>query len=1268
MLYRKRDKLRPGEAQRSNSHTFLFSYSQIIPSFGILSALFFFFFSVPQIEEGVMNTREEIIEAISIGLVVCTFLFNTGRALRGIELCKESLVLLNNQVLSKKEQSSELIYQGFYETMFKAYCLIHDNKNAITYGRKLLVIYCERDETVQEGLLSIELAERYKSQKNYVEAKDLYERAINIARKTGDREKEAIACGNLGTVSLYLGKHIKAKEYLEKALATGMEIGDRAGEATNYGNLGIVFTSLGHYDKAKEYLEKTLAINMEIGDRAGEASSYVNLGIVFKSVGDYAKAKEYHEKALAIFMEIGDRAGEASSYGNLGIGFTSLGDYAKAKEYLEKTLAISIEIGDRAGEASSYENLGIVFRSVGDYVKAKEYQEKALVIYMEIGDIAGEASSYGNLGILFNSVGDFVKAKEYHERALAINMESGYREGAARNYGNMGFVLSSVGDYVKAKEYHEKALAINMEIGDKAGEASSYGNLGIVFTSLGDYVKAKEYHEKALAIQIEIGDRAGEARNYGNLGGIFQFLGEKVKAKGISEKALAIDVEIGNRAGEATCYGNLGNVYKSFGDYVKAKECLEKALAINTEIGDRLGEALTYRNLGGVFESLGEYVRAMECYKKALAIEVEIGYRAGEASSYRNLGNVLCKLRQFRESNEYFENALTIMVAIGDRRGEAEVYQGLGDVLRSLGDNISAKQYLEKALVINLEIGDRAGEAASYAKLGTTCVSLAEYVIAEEYFEKALLITKDTGDVENEYNCYFILSMTKLLQEKYHEAFSCLFQSIEKYEDLRGFKAVNDQIKISIADRNIFSCKRLSGMLCDIGNPNSALYVEELGRARSLADLMETRYPAEKHISANPQSWIGIENVITKDSNCSCLYISYHAQRVLLWVLTTGEDTSFREKKVRENFLYKTLAKPTESLDEFFAFIVESFRSFGILPDDVCEDRSLVDIEPAQFDSSREETLAALRRGKDEKDPEPSLTLLHEILIKPVSDLLEEPEIIIVPDRNLYRVPFAALLDESGKYLSETFRIRLVPSLTTMKLIQDSPVDYHCQTGALIVGDPDVGDVIYNGRLKNFLPLPGARKEAEMVGRLLGVQPLLGEDATKQRVLQKVASVSLIHIAAHGNAERGEIAFAPPSSTTGIPQEGDFLLKMSEISKVQLRAKLVVLSCCHSGRGQIRAKGVVGIAHAFLGSGARSVLVALWALGDIATEKLMNCFYKHLVRGESASESLHEAMKWMRENGFTKVSEWAPFMLIGDNVSFDVGTLKVSENKEENIL
>ena len=74
---------------------------------------------------------------------------------------------------------------------------------------------------------------------------------------------------------------------------------------------------------------------------------------------------------------------------------------------------------------------------------------------------------------------------------------------------------------------------------------------------------------------------------------------------------------------------------------------------------------------------------------------------------------------------------------------------------------------------------------------------------------------------------------------------------------------------------------------------------------------------------------------------------------------------------------------------------------------------------------------------------------LQKLIIAPMADLLTEPGIIIVPERSFYQIPFALRDQPGGKSLSETFRIRTVPSLTTLKLIQGRPEDYHNRTGAL---------------------------------------------------------------------------------------------------------------------------------------------------------------------------------------------------------------------------
>ena len=1134
------------------------------------------------------------VQVVLIGMTIANFLLNTGRLSPAIELCQECLILLNSQALDKDGPITDSIL------VKSIYTIIAKAKEK--YVRELLLLDQDSNDTFQQGRLNLLLANILQDQSKFVEAREFYERAMKIMKTNDDKQGKAICYRNLA-------------KYLEKALAIRTQIGDRVGEAMYYRELGKVSQLLGNYDKAQEYYMKALTIRTQTGDREGEAVIYRNLGTVFQSLGNFNKAREYYKKALAIRIEIGDREGEATDQGMLQM----LGDLNQAQKYHEKALAIRVETFDRKGEAEEYGNLGKVFQSLRNYDQAQEYHEKALAISLEIGDRKGEAASYGNLGTVFQSLGNYAQAQEYHEKALAIRLEIGDRKGEARDYGNLGTVFQSLGNYAQAQEYHEKALAISLEIGDRKGEAADYGNLGIVFQRLGYYDKAQGYHERALAIRLEIGDRKGEAADYGNLGRVFQSLGNYAQAQEYHEKALAISLEIGDRKREAAEYGNLGKVFQSLGNYAQAQEYYEKALAINLELCDRNGKANCYTNLGALFLSLGKYPKADKYLEQSLAIAKEIGGKRGEAAVYGNLGIISCHLQDYEKAQEYYKKSLAILE----------------------------------------EIGYRDGEAVEYANLGACFHSLGMYKVAEKYIKRALLISKNIGHNLNEFRCLCQLTLLKLSQFNLKEAISYLFQCIGKFDTLRGFLKDNDHFKTSLLEEHgNFPYKLLSKLLSSTGKRRDALYVEELRRARGLTDFMAAKYSVAELISGNPQSWHGIHNIITKETDCTCLYISVEKEHARYWILEASGAVHFSRKNV--SLKKHVVKKLVPDLDEFFT---ESFRSLGILPQQNCEDRSLDDTEsmpPHYADDNR-----GLMRDYDPKDFKTNLQSCYEIIIAPMANLLKEPEIIIVPESCMYQVPFAAISDEGGKYLADTFRIRVVPSLTTLKLIQDSSPDYHSQRGALIVGDPKVGEVLLKGKRRIITSLPCARKEAEMIGLLLGVTPLTGDRATKEAVLDAINSVSLIHFAAHGDAERGEIALSPNCPTTFIPQDENFLLTMADISKLRLRAKLVVLSCCHSARGKIKAEGIIGIARAFLGSGARSVLAARWAIEDTATEEFMRCFYQNLFRGKSASEFLHEARKWLREHGFEKVSQWAPFMLIGDNVTFDFENWPVSKTSKQ---
>ena len=663
-------------------------------------------------------------------------------------------------------------------------------------------------------------------------------------------------------------------------------------------------------------------------------------------------------------------------------------------------------------------------------------------------------------------------------------------------------------------------------------------------------------------------------------------------------------------------------------DNTNAIKYAEKIVQIYRESGERHEECMLSIELAEVYCYQSEYAQAI-------------------ASCCLEFGAKFYSLGKYYSANNYNKKAIAIFTDIGYRKEMAKGYINQGNIEAAVGNTIKAKEYFELALAISKELRNGELEAAGCLHIGRFFLDRAEYDRAEHYMKKARDLYEAVGDITGQFSSLEMIGQLRIVEGKIQAAIWYFHSAIEKCEKMHDSLYRNDTFKISLLDRNIRCYRELCRLLFATGNPIKALHASELSRARALADLMSAKYSVKNQISSNPLTWTSLEGIVTAGCNQTFLYVSYFSEWVYLWILKASGVVCYQRINGST-----ALEGSSQHLEEFF-----NFRSFGVLAEEICEDRSSHGSQP-ESKSGEEDSHEVLRLENETKasqGPKMNLALCYKLIIAPVMNFLKGPDIIIVPDRALYNIPFAALTNESGKYLSETFRIRIVPSLTTLKLINESPAEYHCQTGALIVGNPDVGEVHFKGRLTNISRLPSAENEAKMIAKKLGVEPLLGQQATKEAVLQVMNSVALIHISAHGDAEKGEIALAPSFSTPkGIPQEELYLLTTSDLSKVQVRAKLVVLSCCHSARGQTKAEGAVGIARAFLGSGARSVLVLLWAMDDKATEKLISHFYDHLVAGKSAGESLHEAMKWMRSEGYD-VSQWAPFILIGDDVTFDFG-------------
>ena len=84
-------------------------------------------------------------------------------------------------------------------------------------------------------------------------------------------------------------------------------------------------------------------------------------------------------------------------------------------------------------------------------------------------------------------------------------------------------------------------------------------------------------------------------------------------------------------------------------------------------------------------------------------------------------------------------------------------------------------------------------------------------------------------------------------------------------------------------------------------------------------------------------------------------------------------------------------------------------------------------------------------------DRSTALEKLYDVLLGCAFHDQTAKDLIIVPDEELHRVPFAALRDENNESLAEKQRIRVMPSLSIMKEIFECPSGYHNQKGAVVV-------------------------------------------------------------------------------------------------------------------------------------------------------------------------------------------------------------------------
>src|SRR5206468_6839087 len=96
-------------------------------------------------------------------------------------------------------------------------------------------------------------------------------------------------------------------------------------------------------------------------------------------------------------------------------------------------------------------------------------------------------------------------------------------------------------------------------------------------------------------------------------------------------------------------------------------------------------------------------------------------------------------------------------------------------------------------------------------------------------------------------------------------------------------------------------------------------------------------------------------------------------------------------------------------------------------------------------------------------------------------------------------------------------------------------------------------------------------------------------------------------------------------ANNGIPSGSGVLTALEAAGLDLWGTKLVVLSACDTGVGEVKAgDGVYGLRRALVLAGAESQVMSLWAVSDRSTRDLVVGYYQALLRGAGRGEALRQ--------------------------------------------
>lgn len=806
-----------------------------------------------------------------------------------------------------------------------------------------------------------------------------------------------------------------------------------------------------------------------------------------------------------------------------------------------------------------------------------------------------------------------------------------------------GILQDAAGDYAGAKACYTGALNSNPQLDSLAFVAETY--LGAIYYNLNRFDSANYFLQKAQALIGRCKDQDDEVRLYNTLGVLYFDNGNYREARAYFDKALGIVKEKKplDVAFMVSLETNIATASSRLGQYQEALNTYKELLDYHVYSND------VYMSIGNAYAGIGDYPAALAYYHRVDAKKVP--------AVLNEIADLQEQLHHPDSCRWYLQQLQT---AVQKDAGEIPVMDiGVNALIESewlhdQGQYMPALTSLQKAIGI---FSRNFHNADVYTNPSVFTGTFADYRLFDALVEKAkdfqaLYRAKpDKKYLHAGFDTYTAaLSLLRYIEKSYATDESKLF--------LKKESGPVHAAALSV-------CLQLNQFYPDSGYIEQAFLIGERSKASVITANLE-----EKSFTAGGTGQQLVQQVNDYKYNIARLNVKSETTK------DSGELASISREKEGDELELSRLEHTLEQNGEYYHVKYgDAAVGVGDLQKELNGHQALVSTYAADsvlhvwvvtrktFSYLRIDSLHALQRdvegwldalkttGNGHRFHGDAIgSRLYTQLIRPIQQVTDASEWIIVPDGFLYLLPWESLpADANGeKRMVETTTISYRWSSKLLKA--DGPMSGPGAAGGW--GVLSFAPFVAGGAVGADGPFSRLPASAEEIAGLAGNQ-YVNTQATKQQFLDTVKYYPIVHLATHAvsspdNAAASFIAFYPAKHS---PIEDRLYLE--ELYGLNLAAtRLVIISACETGEGEVVAQeGVMSLARAFAYAGCASTINSLWKADDQATSFILRRFYVHLRAGENKARALQLAkLDYLHSDALDKSPAfWAHLVLTGDS-------------------